>query len=335
MSKLTKHHTKLTFSERRLLDLLLKQGLSIRECARKLARSHSTVSRELSGNSYEGRFYEPLHAQAKADEKRRYAWNTKHPLKNKDVFAHVVRKLRRGWSPEVISGRLREVDHPGDPYWQICAESIYVFIYSDHPKAKELKLWEYLRRKQKKRKKQTGRSVHRLKIPDRVSIHQRPDVINQRTEFGHWEGDTVVGKGRRHGIHTEYERISSMTKIERMADLTASSSLLAQEKIFGLLPPKARKSTTLDNGSEHVKHTELKRDIGVDTYFADPYSSWQRGGNENTNLWIRYYFPKGTDFSTIPEVELKDVEWELNNRPRKRLNYKTPQEVFSSYLVRL
>lgn len=158
-------------------------------------------------------------------------------------------------------------------------------------------------------------------------------MIDERSEFGHWEGDTVVGKGQNHGIHTEYERVSSTTRFEKMPDLTARSSMLAQEKIFKPLPPKARRSTTLDNGHEHVLHTKLKEDIGVKTYFADPYSSWQRGGNENANLWIRYYFPKGTDFRTIPEDELRDVEYELNTRPRKRLNYKTPLEVFNSLLV--
>jgi len=123
------------------------------------------------------------------------------------------------------------------------------------------------------------------------------------------------------------------TRFEKMDDLTAHSSLLAQKKIFTHLPPNARRSTTLDNGHEHVRHMELKKDTGVDTYFADPYSACQRGGNENANLWIRYYFPKGTDFRTIPEEELRDVEYELNTRPRKRLNYKTPLEVFTSYLV--
>lgn len=118
-----------------------------------------------------------------------------------------------------------------------------------------------------------------------------------------------------------------------MTDLTAKSSLLAQQQIYGDLPPPARKSTTLDNGHEHLLHRELAKTLGIKTYFTDPYSAWQRGGNENGNLWIRYYFPKGTDFRTITDEELKDVEDELNIRPRKRLGYKTPQEVFTTYLV--
>jgi IS30 family transposase len=120
-----------------------------------------------------------------------------------------------------------------------------------------------------------------------------------------------------------------MEKVER---LTATQAVEASIKIFGPLPEKARRSTTLDNGSENTKHTEVKEALGVQAYFADPNSSWQRGGNENCNLWIRYYFPKGTDFSTITHEEVRDVEFELNNRPRKRLNFKTPQEVFTEYL---
>jgi len=326
-------HTKLTLPERKLISQWNREGISKRECARRLGRSHVTVVRELVRNKYSRDLYEPLHAQGKADKRKIYAWMAKHPLKNKDIFAYTIKKLRRGWSPEVIAGRLRTIEHPGNPHWHICHEAIYAFIYSNHPKAKELALWEYLRRKQKRRKKQTGRSVHRLKIPDRVSIHERPQVIDDRTEFGHWEGDTIVGCGRNHGLHTEYERVTSITRFEYMYDLTSLSSLLAQKKIFQPLPPNARRSTTLDNGHEHVRHTELKKDIGVNVYFADPYSSWQRGGNENANMWIRYYFPKGTNFRTIPEEDLRDVEYELNTRPRKRLNYRTPLEVFTSYLV--
>ncbi len=327
-------HTKLTLPERKLIAAWMKEDISKRECAKRLGRNHATVVRELARNKFNRDLYEPLHAQGRADMRKKRAWEEgKHPLKNKDIFKYVVENLRSGWSPEVIAGRLREVEYKGDSHWHICAESIYQFVYSDHPKARDLKLWEYLRRKQVKRKKQTGRSVHRLRIPDRVSIHDRPKAIDDRSQFGHWEGDTVVGKGRNHGIHTEYERVTSLTRFEKMNDLTAASSLLAQEKIFTPLPSLARKSTTLDNGHEHVGHMQLKKDTGVVTYFADPYSSWQRGGNENANLWIRYYFPKGTDFRTIPDDELRDVEYELNTRPRKRLNYKTPLEVFTSLLV--
>lgn len=339
--------------------------MSNKECARRLSRSVSTIGRELKRNKTRvaigddwNVIYEPLHAQAVAEERKRNAWNAKEPLKNKKVYAYVLEHLRQGWSPEQIAGRLKYVDYPSNKSWHICHETIYQFIYkektdktkqgvlqcqildkrlsrnttgatvTDHEKP----LYEYLRRKQIRRRKRGGRKSQRVRIPDRVSIHQRPVVISKRKELGHWEGDSLVGKGHMNGLHTEYERLASLIRFELMDKINAESFVNAAKKIFSVLPEKARKSTTLDNGSEHVRHTEIKREYGMDTYFADPYSAWQRGGNENANMWIRYYFPKGTDFSKITDEELKDVEWELNNRPRKRLKFRTPQEVFTEYL---
>lgn len=329
-----KTHTKLTFSERKLISLWKSEGVSLRGCAKRLGRNHATVIREVGRNRYQD-FYEPLHAQHQFETRKAHAWEKKHPLKNKELFSYVTARLKWGWSPEAISGRLREVEHPNDQNWHICHETIYQFCYS--PKNQRPKdyffWWEYLRRKQRRRRKQHGRLAQRVRIPDRVSIHNRPAEIDKRKVFGHWEGDTVIGKGRNHGIHTAYERVSSLIRMEKMPDLTAMSSYLAQLKIYQNLPPIARKTITLDNGHEHVLHTRIKTELGIQSYFADPYSSWQRGGNENGNMWIRYYFPKGTDFCTIPEEDLRDVEYDLNSRPRKRLNYQTPLEVFTAHVV--
>ena len=355
-------HKKLIKVERELLSQWLKEGITKKECARRLKRSIRTVQRELirnrtrvsvGDNDWE-RIYEPLHAQHAAMLRKQNAFNAKHPLKNPDVYSYVLDNLRGGWSPEEISGRLREQDHKGDSHWQICMETIYQFIYKEKtdqtkqgltqnrvldkrlPDRKssititdhDRPLWEFLRRKQKKRRKKGGRKVQRVRIPDRVSIHARPKIIAKRKQFGHWEGDSIVGKGHTSGLHTEYERVASMIRFEYLVRITADEAALAAQKIFSVLPSHARRTTTLDNGSEHVKHSEF----GIQAYFADPYSSWQRGGNENANGMIRCYFPKGTDFSTITDEELRDVEWELNNRPRKRLNFKTPQEVFTECL---
>jgi IS30 family transposase len=303
--------------------------------------------------------YEPVHAQAVAMERKQHAFLAKQPLKNKKIYGYVIEHLRGGWSLEQIAGRLVKVNHPNDPSWHICHETIYQFIYKKktdvtkqglHQKSildktqKEKEksfitvtdhtrpLWEYLRRKQVRRRKRSGRKAQRVRIPDRVSIHERPKIIAKRKQLGHWEGDSIVGKNHISGLHTEYERVSSLTRFERLERITAAETVIASKKIFGVLPEKARRSTTLDNGSENTDHTELKEAFGLQAYFADPYASWQRGGNENCNLWIRYYFPKGTDFATITDEELRDVEDELNNRPRKRLKFKTPQEVFSEYL---
>ena len=187
----------------------------------------------------------------------------KEPLKNKKVFGYVLEKLRDSWSPEQIAGRLREVDHPGDKSWHICHETIYSFIYkrkTDETKQgikqrsifdrrlvgkektivtvtdKDKPLWEYLRRKQKRRRKLGGRKVQRVRIPDRVSIHNRPKIVARRKQFGHWEGDSIVGNKHASGLHTEYERVSSLTRVERVNRLTAAEAVTASGKIFGPLP---------------------------------------------------------------------------------------------------
>lgn len=332
-------HRKLTKTERLLLSQWKNEGLSNIECGKRLSRDKSTIGRELKRNwikvkvgKYHEYIYEPEHAQVVAEGRKQNAFKAKQPLKSKQVFEYVIDNLRGGWSPEQIAGRLRYVEYPDDSSWWICHETIYRYIYSGKYIFEDRPLFEYLRRKQKRRRKRGGRKAHRLNIPDRVSIHQRPKEVDKRRKPGHWEGDSLVGLGRKSGLHTEYERVSSLIRFEKMKALTALEALAASEKIFAPLPDDLKRSTTWDNGSEHVSHTELTRQTGIAVYFADPYSAYQRGGNENCNLWIRYYFPKGTDFSKVDDEELSDVEWELNNRPRKRLQYKTPQEVFDSYL---
>jgi len=356
-------HKKFTQTERELLSQWKNEGVANKECARRLRRDVKTIRRELKrnrtrvsvGDNDWQYIYEPCHAQYVAMLRKQNAYLAKQPLKNKKIFSYVIEHLRQGWSPEQIAGRLKLVDHPNDSSWHICHEAIYQFIYKpktdmtrvgirqqsilDKTKLgkektvitvtdKDRPLWEYLRRKQVRRRKRNGRKSQRVRIPDRISIHDRPKAIAKRKQFGHWEGDSIVGKNHASGLHTEYERVASMIRLERLKGINAAEAVIAAQKIFQPLPYYAKRSTTLDNGLEHTSHKEF----GIQAYFADPYASWQRGGNENANLWIRYYFPKGTDFATITDEELKDVEWELNNRPRKRLKFRTPQEVFDNYL---
>lgn len=320
-------YTKLTSTERDQLTIWKAAGLSNRECARRLGRDPSTIGRELKRNDWRcngEHYYVAIHAQAQADKREVKAAHSKHPLKNADVFAYVTDHLRGGWSPDQIAGRLK-LEHPDDPYWSICAETIYQWIYQKDQRANHW--WEYLRRKQQKRRKQKGRKVHRSHIPDRVSIRLRPETVNKREEFGHWEGDTVVSLGRRDGIHTEVERISKRILASHVSSLQSEETAKVQGQLFGKLPKGARRSTTLDNGKENHSHFRL-HNLGMNTYFADPYSAWQRGTNENGNWHLRYYFPKGTDFKTVLNDELQDVVEEINNRPRKILNYRTAQEVY-------
>lgn len=325
-----KTYTRLSPYERDLLALWQGERLTLRKCARRLKRNVSSLSRELRRNGWkEG--YVAIHAQGKADEREKQKTHGKQELKNADVYDYVTDKLRGGWSPDQIAGRLKR-DHPKDQHWRITAETIYRWIYKEEQMKCDQPWYEYLRRKQKKRKTYKGRKVHRSHIPDRISIHNRPQVIDTRREFGHWEGDTVEGKGHRDGIHTEVERVSRLIAGHKVNAITSEEAVKVQEDIFGGLAVHARKSTTLDNGRETHLHFKLRTNLNMQTYHADPYSSWQRGTNEHGNWHIRYYFPKGTDFNEVSEEELQDVIEEINNRPRKILKYQTAAEVFTKKL---
>lgn len=311
-----KKASKLTAQERDEIALLKARGIGVRAISRKLGRSPSTISDELKRNSF-GKNYVSINAQAQS-EKRKSNAGKRHPLKDKDTYTYVMKKLRLGWSPEQISGRLKlETGHKVISY-----ETIYRYIYSKENKSKAL--WEYLPRKQKRRRKKYGRKSQRVRIPDRISIHDRPVEIENRQVFGHWEGDSIEGKAHRGGIHTQVERKTRFLLARFIKDLTAKETASIVSEMFRKLPKNAKRSTTLDNGKEFIQH----RRFGLQTFFCDPYSSWQRGSNENTNGLIRRYLPKKTDFINIDQSELDDMIWEINNKPKKCLNFYKPQEAF-------
>lgn len=321
-----KKANKLTPNERDLIAIWKSQSISIRQIAQRLSRQPSTICRELKRNRWQ-ETYVAIHAQAVCD-KRKVSAGKRHPLKNPKVYRHVLEKLRSNWSPEEIAGRLK-LDYPNDSSWHICHETIYQFIYSQEYKDKML--WEYLPRKQKRRKKWSGRTAHRTRIPDRVSIHLRPAEIENRQNFGHWEGDSILGKQRKNGLHTQVERKTRYLMAEYISKVNANQTVKAQSSMYRDLPKLAKKTTTVDNGKEFTKH----KDFVLPVYFADPYSSWQRGSNEYHNGLIRRYLPKGTDFSKVHKAELIDIIWEINNRPRKCLKYYTPEEKFNEELIKL
>lgn len=312
-------YKQITDQERDKIAVWLASGESIRQIGKKLERSHSSVLREIKRNGWQDG-YVAIHAQAEAG-KRASKSRQRYPLKNEQVFSYVLAKLRCGWSPEQIAGRLQR-DHLRDSFWNIHHETIYRYIYA--PENKEKSLWEYLPRKQKKRRKRYGRKARRIRIPDRISIHERPQEIETRFVFGHWEGDSVEGKAHKGGIHTQVERKTRFVLAVILPDLTANETAKAAQKVFVMLPEQAKKSTTLDNGKEFTKHQQF----GIPTYFADPYSSWQRGTNENTNGLIRRFLPKKTDLTKVTQQDLDDIIWEINNRPRKCLDFATSSEIF-------
>lgn len=329
--------TKLTPEDRDEIARLYAQGYGVRAIARQLARSPSTISSEISvgiwnDNNTHTASYVAIHAQRLRDQR---AANSHEAVRFKylPLEQYVRCNIQGGWSPEQIHGRLK-LDYPNDRRMRISPETIYAFIYA-REQADE-KLWEYLPRKQKKRRKRPGRKVHCSRIPDRVSIRNRPEAVNDRSEFGHWEGDSVEGKRSvGDGIHTEVERKSRKLLARKVRRIASHETAKAQLRMFRQLPAAARCSTTLDNGRENHQHGQLRHKLGMQAYFADPYSSWQRGTNENTNGLLRRYTPKQTDFTTLSQHELDDIVEEINNRPRKVLGYKTANEVYSEEIVKL
>lgn len=313
-----RHH--LTAQERDKIALWRAKQVSIRKIAQRLHRSHSSIVAELKRNRF-GEHYVAIHAQAKAAQRRSLA-GRRTPLKDTKTFSYVLSKLKLGWSPEQIAGRLAvETGHT-----VISHETIYQYIYAEENKHKNL--WEYLPRKQKRRRKKYGRKSLRGQIPDRVSIHTRPEEVAGRKVAGHWEGDSVEGKNHKGGIHTQVERKTRVLLAAKIDNLTSEETLKAQRYLFEWLPPHLKKSTTVDNGKEFYQHHSFELPV----YFADPYSSFQRGTNENTNGLLRRYFPKKTDFATITQEDINEVVQELNNRPRMCLHFRTPVEEFRKEL---
>jgi len=308
-------------NERDKIAFYLAKKLSIRMIARKLNRSPSSISDEINRNSCHG-VYSPIKAQNRADFRKRMA-RRRHYLKDKETANYVIDKLKLGWSPEQIDGRLKLKKG----YRVISYECIYQYIYARCNRSK--KLWRFLPLKRKKRQKKLGRKVTKCKILNRVSIHDRDKSINLRTTFGHYEGDSILGRQTRGKvIHTEVERQTRYLFAQLINAKTAQDTLDAQINIFKDYPAF---SVTTDNGSEFAKHEKLNK-FGIKTYFADPYSSGQRGTNENTNGLIRRYLPKKTNFENLSQTRLDAIVWRINNRPKKVLKFHTPQEAFYKQL---
>lgn len=313
----------ITNAERDLLAKYQAEGKSIRLIARLLGRSHSTIVREIQRNGT-SLGYSAIAASGTA-YMRIHVSHHRHPLKDPRTYAYVLEKLRWGWSPEQIAGRLKKESGRS----LLHHETIYRYIYSKD--AKEKRLWQYLPWHHGKRHVWFGRKSHRGQIPNKVSIHDRPEEIETRQVVGHWEGDSIVGKGKRSGLHTEVERTTRYTQAILLPNLTSEETLNAQQIIFSSLPHHLCKSITLDNGLEFAKHEEFTQSLTIPVYFADPYSSYQRGTNEHHNGILRRYFPKGTDFTTITQHDVDEVVEEINAKPRKCLQWDTPTEQFLRY----
>ena len=308
-----------TSEERRLLYLLKKKGKSNTEIAELMGRHRSTVCRELSRNTGQ-RGYRPKQAQSLADE-RRLASRRPRKMDDPNVHQYVQEKLEQYWSPDQIAGRV-ERDFPRAPERWLSDQAIYDWIHDKQPE------WKPLLRRGGQLPEKRG------KLTDCVRIDGRPEVINGRCRYGDWEGDTMVGHGRHSALVTLVERKSGYTRLGRVDSMKSDVTMRAAQRRMHNLPPCLRRSITFDNGKEFAEHRTLTRGLGVEIYFADPYASWQRGTNENTNGLLRQYYPKGTDFTTVSHRAVARVEQLLNDRPRRRLDYRTPVEVLAKHLCR-
>lgn len=327
----------LSIEERERIQQGLWQKRTLRQIAKELGRQPSSVSREIERNLPKERFlYTPLLSHERAIKKRKSRGKTDR-LKNETIRNYVISHLKLRWSPEQISRRIQE-DLLG---FRISHEAIYQFIYNQihrkgwgylKPGCEDLR--PYLRRRKKRRTHQGQRRCQRVLKMLGMSIDFRPKVVSHRTRVGDWESDTVASKDNGVGINTLVERKTGLVFITRLKDKTSQATVLAIENRVKDLPKEVKQTTTFDNGPENQRWQELEEKTGLRCFFAHPYCSGERGTNENTNGLIRDYFPKKTDFNTITDEQLEEVESLLNNRPRKRLGWLTPLEVFSKELNR-
>lgn len=324
----------LSIEEREKIQAMIWQKKSIRAIARELGRSHTSLSREVKRhNSVKPDTYIPRLAQIRAKERTK-SRGRKDRLKNETVRTYVKEKLKMNWSPEQISGCIKS-----DTGHTISHEAIYQYVYAQvyrngwgelRPGAEDLRL--YLRRKQRRRRRKGMRRCQRVLKPKGTSIELRPKVVDERKRIGDWEGDTVESCNHRPGVNTLLERRTGYFLVTKVKNKTSSATVIAIDSRMKTLPEKVKLTLTLDNGFENSDYQSIEEKTGLKTFFAHPYSSHERGANENANGLLREYFPKGTDFATISDEEISRVEYLLNTRPRKRLGWKTPLQMMSGAL---
>lgn len=309
------NYTQLTREQRYQIYALKKAGHNQSYIAIMVGCHKSTISRELQRNSGQ-KGYRPHQADELAFDRQceayrsRIAWQT---------WQLVEQLLRQDWSPEQITGRLKLEKQP-----TVSHECIYLYVNAE--KRRGGTLHQHLRSQKKQRKRYSG-YIRRGQIPNRTSIDKRPEIVARKGRFGDWEADTIVGARHKRGILSAVERKSKLTRLRNLATKAAAEM---KDNSIKLLAPLADKvhTITVDNGKEFCEHQEIAQALQARIYFAHPYSSWERGLNENTNGLVRQYFPKKYDFGRITDKDLQQVEDLLNNRPRKTLGYRTPNEVF-------
>jgi IS30 family transposase len=325
---------RLTFGEREEIAWRRDREQGVREIARAIGRSPSTVSRELRrGVSPSPRRYRAFPAHIRAVDRARRS-RPRKLAPGAPVRAEVARLLAAGCSPQQAAGRLRR-EHPGEAAMQVSHETIYQALFVQGKGSLRAEVAVAVRCGRARRRRPRSReSERRGKLTGMISISERPAEAADRAVPGHWEGDLVIGKDQKSAVATLAERASRFCLIValpygRSADKVADA---LAERIL-TLPEALRRSLTWDQGREMAAHATFTLETGLPVYFADPHSPWQRGTSENTNGLIRYYLPRGTDLSRHAQADLDAIADELNNRPRKTLDFRTPAEALNDFLV--
>ena len=323
-------YKQLSVEEREKIQEMLWQKASVRTIAKELDRNPSSISREIGKNrSSERNIYTPrlAHTRALANRRKR---GREDRLKNEDLRKHVAAKLKLGWSPEQIAGTAREETGIG-----ISHEAIYQYVYAQihrdgygYAKPGKEDLRPYLARRRKRRMKKGLRKSYRIEKEPLPSIDDRPEEAGLRIRIGHWEDDCIVSRSSSDRLKTINERVSGIVFISKIKDGTVKETNRAVSQRLSAVPKRFLKTLARDRGSENLGYEELESTLGIRCFFAHAYHSWERGSNENLNGLIRRFLPKKTDFRTVTEEEIIRIEYLLNSRPRKRLGWKTPYEVF-------
>lgn len=316
--------------ERDRIFRLKNKGVSNSDIAVTLGRDKSTIGRELARNTHRKlRQYLPDTAQRKADKRKAWGRKQRYVIKEPKLQKRIIDLLKKGWSPDLIAGRLKRACGQ-----YLNQESIYQFIYS--LPGRKLNLRKHLRRAHRIRHHKHGRKPRKdAGIPNRVGIEKRPKHVEKRIEFGHWEGDRVIYNRHTKALTTAVERKTRKVVVFKPKDLTAKTQALGLIRRYRPLPEEARRTMTYDNGREAAAHETVTARIGMKFYFARTYASWQRGTNENRNGLVRFYLPKDTDLNQVTAAQIRRVEDKINNRPMKCLDYQTPNEVYAIEMNKL
>ena len=313
-----------TMAEREKSMVLLAQNMSLREIARNLGRSASSVSREIRRNKNKDGSYSSSTAERKYLHRRKNCGRKPMLLKNEEMRQYVEDKLQLCWSPDEIAGRAKLENCS----FTLSYNTIYRAIErGDIPKKLRCFL-RFKRRKNRKKKKADKRGT----IHGAVSFRERPHTAEDRTEPGHFESDTVLGARGTGALGTHVDRMTGYLVAFKIPDRKGNAFIYATADIMKKLPEAMRKTFTVDHGKEFYNHKLLAELTGMNVYFCDPYSPWQRGSNENTNGLLRQFFPKGASLADVTDQRLQIVVDLINNRPRKRFGYRSPVEVLDLFL---